>query len=337
MSASNEEIHRDTDGHGAAPESRWLEAADDAGYHGARYPETADHDDRGADHDAADHGDGRYHSDARYHGGAGYPEPPRTEPGPQQPGVPWRRSRNRMEFSGDAAAAQLRKRLSMAPDRIAEPPPSERAPSSFGGWPITGAAAVVVLGVGGYLWAHGSNTAAASRDITPASAAATAAPRDYPVGPEPPQYAPASYEAGASPLPTRTRSLSLPMHAVPDTAAAMSALSPGPAPARAPAPPPLRRANTEEIALMMKQGQKFMENADISGARLVFQRAAEAGEPAAALALAETYDPVVLGATASKAGLIPNATTARDWYERAKELGSPVASDRIARLDEIER
>ena len=328
MSASNEDIHTDIDGHGTESDSDWREAAedaeyhDDAGYRGdAGFPED---DLGGSSHDGADHDD------------TGYPEPPEVPR--SQPGAPWKRSRNRMEFSGDAAAARLRNRLSMAPDRIAEPPPSEREPSSFGGWRLTGAAAVVVVGVGGYLWAHGSNTAAASRDIAPAATAP--APKVNPA-PEPPRYATASYETQTSPppevQPTRTRSLTLPIPSVPDTVTGTSALSPAPAPAKAPAPGPLRRANSEEVALMMKQGQKFMDNADVSGARLVFQRAAEAGEPAAALALAETYDPAMLGTTATRAGLIADVAAARGWYERAKELGSPVASERIARLDEVAR
>jgi TPR repeat protein len=83
---------------------------------------------------------------------------------------------------------------------------------------------------------------------------------------------------------------------------------------------------------MMKQGEQFIANADIAGARLVFRRAAEAGDAAATVALAETYDPLVLAKSGTKGGIRSDIVVARRWYEKARELGSPIALERIARL-----
>jgi TPR repeat protein len=100
----------------------------------------------------------------------------------------------------------------------------------------------------------------------------------------------------------------------------------------APAPSPPRRHDADEIALMMKSGAELMANGDISAARLMYQRAAEAGEATAALALAETYDPLVLRRVNPKGGITPDVAQAHAWYEKAKDLGSAVAPERLERL-----
>jgi TPR repeat protein len=48
----------------------------------------------------------------------------------------------------------------------------------------------------------------------------------------------------------------------------------------------------------------------------------------AAFALAETYDPLVL----AKGGVPPDVVVARAWYEKARDLGSTTASERLERL-----
>jgi hypothetical protein len=93
------------------------------------------------------------------------------------------------------------------------------------------------------------------------------------------------------------------------------------------APPP--RAIGEQIALWVKRGEDFTAAGDFASARLVFQRAAEAGDAKAALMLAETYDPNIL-----RAGVAPDTAMARLWYEKAKDLGSPEAQRRLERLDQ---
>jgi hypothetical protein len=92
-----------------------------------------------------------------------------------------------------------------------------------------------------------------------------------------------------------------------------------PDPASAPATPKLLDA--AEIAFMMKDGAEFIANGNIAAARMMFRPAAEAGDPAAAFALAETYDPLVLAKLGAKGGIAPDVALAQRWYAKANELG----------------
>jgi TPR repeat protein len=83
--------------------------------------------------------------------------------------------------------------------------------------------------------------------------------------------------------------------------------------------------------MLVKRGNDFLGNGDLAAARLLFRRAAEGGSAEGALALGATFDPVVmqrLGAV----GTAPDVTLARQWYQRAIELGSATASQRLAGL-----
>src|SRR5215831_1886313 len=93
-----------------------------------------------------------------------------------------------------------------------------------------------------------------------------------------------------------------------------------------------RQHEASEIALMMKSGADLMANGDVAGARLMYQRAAEAGEALAAFALAETYDPLVLRKLNAKGGIAPDIALAHRWYEKARDLGSATAPERLERL-----
>jgi TPR repeat protein len=99
------------------------------------------------------------------------------------------------------------------------------------------------------------------------------------------------------------------------------------------AKPQPRSHDTAEIAQMVKRGEQFMANGDVAAARLMYQRAAEAGEAAAAFKLAETFDPLVY----AKDGIAPDIRLAMTWYTKAKDLGSTQAPERLdtlARLHE---
>lgn len=93
-----------------------------------------------------------------------------------------------------------------------------------------------------------------------------------------------------------------------------------------------RQHDAAEIAAMLKSGAEFMANGEVAAARMLYQRAAESREPAAAFALAETYDPLVLGKLNVKGGISPDVALAHRWYEKAKELGSAAAPERLERL-----
>jgi hypothetical protein len=91
------------------------------------------------------------------------------------------------------------------------------------------------------------------------------------------------------------------------------------------------RIDARELDELLARGKALKATGDIGGARLVFQRAAEAGNAQAAFMLAETYDPTVLK-NLREVGLAPDVKVARMWYGKAKELGSEEARDRLQRL-----
>jgi len=94
-------------------------------------------------------------------------------------------------------------------------------------------------------------------------------------------------------------------------------------------------ADAAEIALMMKNGAQLMTNGDIAAARMMFQRAAEAGEAMGAFALAETYDPSMLKKLGTRGGITSDIALAQNWYEKARDLGSTVAPERLERLARV--
>jgi TPR repeat protein len=102
--------------------------------------------------------------------------------------------------------------------------------------------------------------------------------------------------------------------------------------ALAPAKSQPRRIAASEIALMVKNGAQFMANGNVGAARMMFQPAAEAGDPVAAFALAETYDPLVLRKLNATGGITADVALAQSWYEKAKNLGSAGAPERLERL-----
>jgi hypothetical protein len=117
--------------------------------------------------------------------------------------------------------------------------------------------------------------------------------------------------------------------------AAVPARAPASAAAKPPASPAkrfvIRQLDREEIADLMRRGEAFIATDDFASARLVLQRAAEGGDPRAALTLAGTYDPIVLEKLGIQ-GFASDIATARTWYERAKEFGSAEALRRLEML-----
>jgi TPR repeat protein len=97
------------------------------------------------------------------------------------------------------------------------------------------------------------------------------------------------------------------------------------------APPPARRMDSDELAALMTRAKAFLASGDIPPARLLLERAAEAQEASAALMLAQTYDPTVLG-TQDIRNITPDPALARSWYQRAAQLGSADAQRRLSQL-----
>jgi hypothetical protein len=91
-----------------------------------------------------------------------------------------------------------------------------------------------------------------------------------------------------------------------------------------------RQIAPEEVDALTVRGDALVSIGNLAGARLLYQRAAEAGNARAAFALAEMYDPFVLKSLGE--WLTPNVAMARTWYKKAKDLGSREAFDRLERL-----
>jgi TPR repeat protein len=97
------------------------------------------------------------------------------------------------------------------------------------------------------------------------------------------------------------------------------------------AAPPVRRLDADELAALLKRAKGLIAIGDIAPARLLLQRAADAQEASAALLLAQTYDPAVLG-TQDMRSITPDPALARDWYRTAARLGSLDAKQRLAQM-----
>jgi hypothetical protein len=105
-----------------------------------------------------------------------------------------------------------------------------------------------------------------------------------------------------------------------------------PPPPTRPTPSP-RQLDPDVIAAMMKRARSLIVIGDIAAARLLLERAADAQEPSAALLLAQTYDPAVLG-TPDMRSITPDPVAARNWYLKAAQLGSADAQQRLAQMKE---
>jgi hypothetical protein len=81
---------------------------------------------------------------------------------------------------------------------------------------------------------------------------------------------------------------------------------------------------TDMVGKLMERGAAMMALGDVSAARLLYKRAAEAGDARAAVEIGRTYDPQYLAKT-NLADVKPDPTLANDWYRRALALGDTKA------------
>jgi hypothetical protein len=95
--------------------------------------------------------------------------------------------------------------------------------------------------------------------------------------------------------------------------------------------PPSAALGENEISTLIRRGKNLLNDGDFAAARVLFERAADAGSADGALALGSTYDPNVikrLGAITVK----PDIDSARKWYQLAAERGSAAATLQLANL-----
>jgi len=97
------------------------------------------------------------------------------------------------------------------------------------------------------------------------------------------------------------------------------------------AAPPARKLDPDELAKFLTRAKSLLAAGDIPSARLLLERAADAQDAGAALMLARTYDPDVLG-TQDTRNITPDPAMARAWYQKAGQLGSTDAQRRLTQL-----
>jgi hypothetical protein len=178
-----------------------------------------------------------------------------------------------------------------------------------------------------------------SQATSPAEAPGAAPSPPQVVATAPANPAPASVEppapAIAPPAIPPASETSPPAQAAPKPAT-NPALSPAPSAAPQPAAPaappqPAVTLDNDEIVRLIQRGKDLLNDGDFAAARLLFERAANAGSADAALALGSTYDPLVikrLGAVA----VTPDLAKARKWYQFAADHGSAAATLQLTNL-----
>jgi hypothetical protein len=96
-----------------------------------------------------------------------------------------------------------------------------------------------------------------------------------------------------------------------------------------PSGPPVSPAEEE---ILLKKGSILLNNGDVSAARLNFEALALRGSAKGAFAMAQSFDPAVLGSM-TIAGLRPDLAKAKEWYSKAAQLGSQDAARRLSALN----
>ena len=240
----------------------------------------------------------------------------------------------------------------LQPRNAVEKPQFVAAPSAP---PAAAAAprAAPALAIASEAIASAEKPAAKPADVAVVAKPAAAKPADVAVAPKPePSRAPVAVASLDPPKPPpgpstlgETRSISFasfpppPVPAKPDPAlaetratavpqAAVAPLAPKPAPGPQAAPATASDASARWSVL----GLVALAKGDISSARLYLTRAADAGDPRAWVALADTYDPAML----ARLGVVVapgDAQRAKEYLVKAAPAGVVAAKDRMAALD----
>jgi hypothetical protein len=84
-----------------------------------------------------------------------------------------------------------------------------------------------------------------------------------------------------------------------------------------------------ETSALLARGDWLFATGDVASARLLYERAADAGVARAAVRLAETFDPV----SSHLRGLRGDSDTAVFWYRRARDLGATGVASRLKSLE----
>jgi len=286
---------------------------------------------------------------------------PPTDGGPAPP-IEWPPRGRRLDnvrIFDERAALDARRELALQPEKVPEPPqpdPSDQIKTVLRICGVAGAAAVVA-------WTLVSTLDAGSPRHEPTRTSSTARPVAVaPAKPDSPPVALAArldansagsngdevgqvsrevslQESREEPQeshqePRREAILGVPAALAASTVAAEAVPAIALDTPKAERTPPsliIRQMDRDELALLVRRGEIFINSGDVAAARLMLQRAAEAGDVHAALALASTFDPNTIQKLGIQ-GLAADEAMARLWYERAAQFGSPEAPQRLQQL-----
>ncbi len=201
--------------------------------------------------------------------------------------------------SGAGPVAAPMAGLARAPEPVAEPPASA----------VASVAAVPPV-----------ETGPSEPLSTPLPQPSLAAASETPVEISEPQLEPASQ--AASPAAAEPEPVAVAVNSAP-----VQAISVVPT---APVVAPVRAMPGATVDLLLRRGREMVGIGDISAARLLFSRVAEAGNAEAMVALGQTYDPAALGVTGAL--MQPDPAEAARWYGQAARNGSEEAGTLLARL-----
>jgi hypothetical protein len=249
---------------------------------------------------------------------------------PRVPDPPWKQAKQCQAFAGDVAAAELRNRLALAPDRLPDPPVATSSKSALAGRFI----AVVLMaaaGLVGYWWGTArtsqlpsSQADLASKQLVSADLDSRGFDSQSPAARPLPNATPAVYPPDRSvslvppgpdrPLAARTDTRDAAASSPRESVESAASLPQEPAPALPP--------EDRDQALRLKQkGDDQLALGLVAPARLLYERAADLGLAEAALALAATYDETA-AAHANLRGIATDPKAAAHWYERARLLAA---------------
>lgn len=208
-------------------------------------------------------------------------------------------------------------RLRVAPNLIASPGQSTPLPIGIEGLAAGGPPTVIVLGglPAGFRFNAGVAVANGLWSLTVAEAASLAV------------IAPADAAPGRADLSVELRTLTAEVMASTTVALVIAATSP---PSR-PAMSDSSRIDETETAHLLAEGRRQLDSGQVAQARLLFRRAADAGNGEAARQLGDSFDPAKLFALGVR-GIAGDIEQAIYWYERADELGDPHAKARLLSL-----
>jgi hypothetical protein len=92
-----------------------------------------------------------------------------------------------------------------------------------------------------------------------------------------------------------------------------------------------RASGVPNEAMLITRANESFAKGDVAGARVIYEYLAMQGSSAGAMAMGETYDPLVLAKLVVK-GLDADPKKAQQWYEKAEDLGSQEARSRLNAL-----